>query len=306
MTTCGKKNTKHAHELQDCPPKALVDLWFWFVSFSLFVFACFELGPFILGLVYHNRKNHESHDKEKTTTYFSHGNTRLMLRNMHFVKLCPRGCMWLPLDQTTYKTLFSKLLKPSHIFKHLQILSQNHVKSMDVSWRFPWGQTPLFDAAERGCVSVVEQLLKSGASVGAQSENGLGLNGKGQGNLGKIWWLMYVDVPMYNFNYICYRNYTFPYTELPLCRTHSDSNLSNMTSKLGQSELFLRMRGGVFVGDRREEYNVMLARRCWCKFRWVATFSEIMPNVRDKQTCECGMVHLDTPKVYRKPKAGDA
>ena len=182
---------------------------------------------------------------------------------------------------------------------NLQTFSNLVPKSCEINGRFPWGQTPLFDAAERGCVSVVEQLLKSGASVGAQSENGFGLNGKGQGNLGKIWWLMYVDVPMYNFNYV---TGIIPFLT-PSCLY---AELVLILIKTSQSELFLRMMGGVFVWDRREEYNVMLARRCWCKFCWVATFSEIMPNIRDKQTCECDMVLLDTPKVYRKPKAGEA
>ena len=105
------------------------------------------------------------------------------------------GYPWIkPLTRHSFQNRWN-LHTFSNIFK-------SWAKSCEINGRFPWGQTPLFDAAERGCVSVVEQLLKSGASVGAQSENGLGLNGKGQGNLGKIWWLMYVDVPMYNFNYM--------------------------------------------------------------------------------------------------------
>ena len=101
------------------------------------------------------------------------------------------GYPWIkPLTRHSFQNRWN-LHTFSNIFK-------SWAKSCEINGRFPWGQTPLFDAAERGCVSVVEQLLKSGASVGAQSENGLGLNGKRQGNLGKIWWLMHVDVPMYN------------------------------------------------------------------------------------------------------------
>ena len=74
-----------------------------------------------------------NHMTKKNHHYFSHGNTRLMLRNMHFVKLCPRGCMWLPLDQTTYKTLFSKLLKPSNIFKSCAKIMWNQWTFHDVS-----------------------------------------------------------------------------------------------------------------------------------------------------------------------------
>ena len=115
------------------PPKALVDLWFWFVFFSIFFLHVLNWVHVSWVLFTTERTVNHMTKLKKKQHYFSHGNTRLMLRNMHFVKLCPTCCMWLPLDQTTYKTLFSKLLKPSNIFKHFQILCQNHVKSMDVS-----------------------------------------------------------------------------------------------------------------------------------------------------------------------------
>lgn len=238
-----------------------------------------------------------NHMTKKKHHYFSHGNTRLMLRNMHFVKLCPRGCMWLPLDQTTYKTLFSKLLKPSNIFKHFQILCQNHVKSMDVSLE-----------ARRRC----SMLLRGAVSLWSSSSWNLALRwgrrvrtasastARARGILGRSdgWCMLMfqcITIYLYVGGILHFLTPSCLYAELVL-----------ILIKTSQSELFLRMMGGVFVWDRREEYNVMLARRCWCKFCWVATFSEIMPNIRDKQTCECDMVHLDTPKVYRKPKAGEA
>ena len=130
--TCGKKH-ETCTRIARLPPKALVDLWFWFVFFSIFFLHVLNWVHVSWVLFTTERTVNHMTKLKKKQHYFSHGNTRLMLRNMHFVKLCPTCCMWLPLDQTTYKTLFSKLLKPSNIFKHFQILCQNHVKSMDVS-----------------------------------------------------------------------------------------------------------------------------------------------------------------------------
>ena len=127
-----EKNTKHAHELQDCPPKALVDLWFWFVSFSLFVFACFELGPFILGLVYHNRKNHESHDKEKTTLLFA-WKYPIDVEEYALCEAVPNRLNVVTLGSNH---LQDTLFKTAETFTHFQTssnLEPNHVKSMDVS-----------------------------------------------------------------------------------------------------------------------------------------------------------------------------
>ena len=124
--TCGKQNTKHAHELQDCPPRHLLTF-----DSGLSPFPCFELGPCILGLVYH-RKNRESHDKENTPLLFA-WKYPIDVEEYALCEAVPNMLHVVTLGSNHFQ---ETLFKTVETFKHLQTSSNLVPKSCEINGRF--------------------------------------------------------------------------------------------------------------------------------------------------------------------------
>ena len=140
MTTCGKKTRNMHTNCKIAPPRHLLTF-----DSGLSPFPCFELGPCILGLVYH-RKNHESHDKETSPLLFAwkypidveeYALCEAVPKRLHVVTLGSNH-----LQDTLFKT--------AETFKHLQTSSNLEPKSCEINGRFM--TFPLRpDAAVRCC-----------------------------------------------------------------------------------------------------------------------------------------------------------
>ena len=159
-----------------------------------------------------------------------------MLRNA-LCDICPPGSkdIDIRLHQTCTAILFSKPPKPSNQdSSHWKVsLTRKNKKQSIQRFSFPYklviykptynwappcgrGQTPLFKAAFYGHVSVVEQLLKSGASVEARDSFGRGLSWSAQpprnAELRKNqpdWGQIYIYIYYYNLLYLYMHIYMF-------------------------------------------------------------------------------------------------